>query len=570
MNRKQRRANSPKNSTLDADPFRDLYNTGLDSYNALDLIGAAAIFKQILGLNPRHADSLHMLGVISLQGGHYETAIGLITEALKIENHPYFHNNLGAAYKYLNRLEEAMTHFQQAVTLEPGFADATNNLASALKAKGKLKQAVDYYRRAVELDPHNAAFYGNYMLAMIYTDFVTGETLAAAARQFGERIADPLMPAVPPRRNADPERRLRIGYISPDFRQHSVSYFFEPLLERHDKSRFEIFAYSCALADDAVTARLKTKFDHWRNITLVDDDAAARMIEDDRIDILIDLAGHTSNNRLLVLARKPAPVQATWLGFPATTGMRAIDYRITDRYADPEGMTEHLGVEKPWRLPNLFFCYKPRENSPDVIDHPPFEDNGYITFGFVNYIRVSNASLKAWGRIMERVPDSRLLLEIPGVDDPGYRKEVEKRLRANGLPVDRVILEPWRKENQYVLYNRMDIALDPFPANGGTTSMDTMWMGVPMITKEGDQFLSRLGTSILSNAGLGALIAKDEDDYVRRAVDLAQDRDRLRKLRHNMRDRVLKTPLMDSKAFARDMEDAYRGMWRIWCAAQEG
>ena len=315
--------------------------------------------------------------------------------------------------------------------------------------------------------------------------------------------------------------------------------------------------------------RLKESVDHWHNIRPLDDDAAADLIEADGIDILIDLSGHTRANRLLVFARKPAPIQVTWLGFSATTGMRAMDYRITDVYAEPVGMTEHLNVETLWRLPRIFCCYQGSDHGPAVIDHPPKDDNGYVTFGcFNNYAKLTDPVLALWARIMARLPDARLMLEIFGLESEKFRAEVEARLTGFGLPLDRLILMPRSAANQFVLYNKVDIALDPFPSNGGTTSLDTLWMGVPFVTLAGDRFSSRMGVSILSNAGLAELIAADEDQYVELAVALATDDARLRSVRHNLRERVEKSPLMDQALSARDMADAYRGMWKIWCEQQ--
>jgi predicted O-linked N-acetylglucosamine transferase (SPINDLY family) len=323
------------------------------------------------------------------------------------------------------------------------------------------------------------------------------------------------------------------------------------------------------LRGDEVTERLKQEFDHWRDIRHMNDDAAADLIEVDGIDILVDLAGHTGGNRLLVFARKPAPVQVTWLGHPATTGMNAIDYRITDTYAEPPGMTEHLNVETLWRLPGQFCCYQAHKNSPAVIDHPPCDDNGYVTFGcFNNFAKVTDPVLQTWARILHRVNDARLLLEITGIDNPTFLKETNQRLIKIGLPLDRVTLELRRKANQFVLYNRIDIALDPFPCSGGTTSMDTLWMGVPFVTLAGEHFVSRMGVSVLTNAGLPELVAEDTDRYVDIAVRLAQDRLLLRETRQGLREKTANSPVMDAAGFARNMESAYMGMWHIWCGKQ--
>jgi protein O-GlcNAc transferase len=346
-----------------------------------------------------------------------------------------------------------------------------------------------------------------------------------------------------------------------------VHYFFEPLLSLRDLGQFEIFVYSNTEMEDEVTERIKEKCDHWRDIRILNDDAVADLIERDRIDILMDISGHTGGNRLMVFARKPAPIQVTWLAYPATTGMQAVDYRITDSYAEPPGMTEQYNVEKLWRLPEIFCCYQPHENSPPVIDNPPFEDNGYITFGcFNNFAKVTDPVLETWAKIMAQVPNSRLMLEIPGINLPAFRANVEERLKRHGIPLERTVLERRIKSNQFVLYNEIDIALDPFPCVGGTTSMDTLWMGVPFVTLAGKHFGSRMGVTILTNAGLKELIAESSEEYIEIAVDLATDRARLETLRHNLREKVSDSPLMNQQAFTKNMENAYREMWRIYCS----
>ena len=260
------------------------------------------------------------------------------------------------------------------------------------------------------------------------------QELAATAREFGKTLADPFMRSRPMIRDRDINRKLRVGYVSPDFREHAVNYFFEFLLKWHDREQVEIFAYSSAVLEDNTTARLKPKFDCWRNMRALSDDRAADLIEADKIDVLVDLAGHTADNRLMVFARKPAPVQITWLGYPATTGMKAMDYRISDHFAEPEGMTEHLNAETLWRLPETFCCYNGHENSPAVIDHPPFEDNGYITFGcFNNFSKVTDFVLNAWAQIMAQVQNSRLLLEITGLEGRQFRASIEERLKRAWL-----------------------------------------------------------------------------------------------------------------------------------------
>jgi predicted O-linked N-acetylglucosamine transferase (SPINDLY family) len=409
--------------------------------------------------------------------------------------------------------------------------------------------------------------HNNLIMLLGYSAEVPHQALVDQARQFNDDVAAPVLRRRKFANTPDPERRLRIGYVSADFRTHAVNYFFEPLIRHHRKEHFEFFAYANMHAEDEVTARLKPRFDRWRDICALSDDAAADLIEADGIDILVDMSGHTAGNRLMIFARKPAPVQATWLGFTTTTGVQAIDYRITDACADPPGMTEHLNTETLWRLPAAFCCYQPRAGIAGPIDHPPRDDNGYTTFGcFNNFTKMTDGALKCWAEILARVADARLLLEIVGIDSEPFRRETEARLVRLGLPLDRVVLEPRKPSNQYVLYNRIDIALDPFPFNGGATTMDALWMGVPVITLAGEYFTARMGVTILTNAGLPEMIADDEAAYVALATGLATDPSRLRAVRHGLRQKVKDSRMMDHAALAADMETAYRGMWQAWCA----
>jgi predicted O-linked N-acetylglucosamine transferase (SPINDLY family) len=529
---------------------------------------ALEAFGRSAALSP-NAEVHCQIGSIFFTQGKFDDAYKHFKTAIAYNpNHVVTLNNFGLFYTHVGMYEEAMESFDRALALVPGYAPAINNRAVLYKTAGQVEKAIAFYKEGLKAYPGNILMHSNLMFAMVYAAHVAPEELTAAARTFGQTVADPLRRQRPFLNGREPERRLRIGYVSPDFRRHAVNYFFEPLLKHHDRRKFEIFGYSNTQPEDAVTERLKKEFDHWRDIRAKSDDQAADVIEADKIDILIDLTGHTDKNRLLVFARKPAPVQVTWLGFPATTGMRAMDYRLSDSYAEPPGLTEHLNVETLWRLPRIFCCYAGHESNPAVAGHPPFEDNGYITFGcFNNFTKVTDDVLRSWGKIIGQVKDSRLLLEIGGLKSDKYRAQVEERLRAAGIPLERVTLEPRRPENQFVLYNKIDIALDPFPCVGGTTSMDSLWMGVPFVTLAGKHFASRMGVSILTNAGLPELIAEDVGAYVAKITALANDRDRLRALRHGLREKVAAGPLMDQAAFAKDMEDAYRGMWRKWCEA---
>jgi len=291
----------------------------------------------------------------------------------------------------------------------------------------------------------------------------------------------------------------------------------------------------------------------------------------DGIDILVDLSGHTAANRLLVFARRAAPVQFGWLGHPATTGVSQMDYLLTNRYSEPEGMTEHLSTETLWRMPESYCVYRPGLNSPAVAEQAPCETRGYVTFGcFNNLAKVTEDVIRVWSRILVAVPDSRLMLEWTTFSAPAIADQFAARFAPYGVSRERLELVPRRKENQYRLYNEIDCALDPFPCNGGTTGFDTVWMGVPYVTLAGRHLMSRMGVMILSNVGLSHLIAQTEGEYVALAARLATDRDYLMAQRANLRERMQGSPLMDAARFTRHFEAALRGMWQRWCAQQEG
>jgi protein O-GlcNAc transferase len=532
-----------------------------------DLEAAIGQFNAVIAGGVNTVKAHNNLGALLFDIGRKSEAIAHLVEALR--ERPDFaeaHNNLGNALLDEGRLDEAAVHYREAIRHKPDMAPAWSNLGGALKAQGKIPEAIENYQTAIRLNPMFIDAHSNLIMLLGYSAEVPHQILVNQARQFDRDIAASLLRRREFTNVPDPDRRLRIGYVSGDFRGHAVSYFLEPLVHHQQNAAFEFFAYANMHVEDAVTARLRGGFDHWRNIVSMGDDAVADLIEADGIDILIDLSGHMAANRLLVFARKPAPIQATWLGFTTTTGVSAIDYRITDPYVDPPGMTEHLNTETLWRLPATFCCYQPRAGIADPIDHPPRDDNGFTTFGcFNNFTKVSDRTLKRWAEILERVPDARLLLEIVGIDSEGFRRETEARLEQLELPLERVILEPRRRSNQYVLYNKVDIALDPFPFNGGTTTLDALWMTVPVISVAGEHFTARMGVTILNNVGLPELIADDEAAYVDLAVGLAGDWSRLRAIRGSLRQKMNASRMMDFAAFARDMEAAYRAMWRKWC-----
>ncbi|HMD55082.1 MAG TPA: hypothetical protein VKJ65_11085, partial [Phycisphaerae bacterium] len=358
------------------------------------------------------------------------------------------------------------------------------------------------------------------------------------------------------------------GYVSGDFREHSVTYFLQGLFAAHDPGQVEIFCYADLRNSDHVTSRLKSFVHHWQNITGKSDSDVAEIIRRDGIDILLDLAGHTADNRLLAFARKPAPVQVTYLGYPGTTGLGTVDYRFTDAYADPPGQDDKFYSEKLLRLNNTFLCYEPPDVAPPVGPLPALKRSGAIIFGCLNMLPKINAKVvELWAQILKQTPESRMLLKNASLSDLSAREHLLQLFTNCGIGPDRLELHGWMASSKehLQLYNQIDLALDTFPYNGTTTTCEALWMGVPVVTLAGHVHMSRVGVSLLSNAGLPELIAQTPEEYVQIAVKLAGDLPKLNELRGTMRQRMQKSPLMDSRRFAHNVEEAYRNMWRNWC-----
>jgi predicted O-linked N-acetylglucosamine transferase (SPINDLY family) len=431
---------------------------------------------------------------------------------------------------------------------------------------GRLDEARAAYERALALKPDYADVRSSVLMLLNYDPAQTPESLLAAHRAYAAAL--PPLPAPAPHPNArDPERPLRIGYVSADFCAHPVGGFVRPVLAAHDPERVVVHAYSGRLVEDAVTTEIRGHAAAWRSTVGVDDAALDAQIRADGIDILVDLAGHTAGNRLSAFARKPAPIQVTWLGYPATTGLPAIDHRLSDAFADPPGAEAH-GVEALVRLPGGFHCYVPAEAAPDVAP-PPARAQGHVTFGsFNNLSKVNDRVIAAWARVLAAVPHSRMLVKARPLADPDTRARYQALFAQAGVASERVSLiataESWR--DHMGQYGQVDVALDTFPYNGTTTTCDALWMGVPVIALRGDRHAGRVGVSLLSHIGLPELVAASLDDYVAAAAALAADPDRLATLRAGLRRRLIASPIGDPQRFTRALEDAYRALWRAWCA----
>ncbi len=575
-------------------------NLGNALYGQGRLDEAIAAYRQAIAIEPNFAKARNNLGTVLRDKGRLDEAIAACREAIALQpNYPEAHSNLGNALHDRRLLDEAIAAHLQAITLHPDFPEAYCNLGAALRDAGQLDEAITACRHAIALKPEYPEAYGtlasvlkdqgqideaiagfqkaialkpdfpaaqsSLLLTLNYHPDFAASAVTEEHRRWSRQHAEPLTQFIQMHRNdRTHDRRLRIGYVSPDLRAHPVGRFLLPLLAHHDHDRFEVFGYAHVPVPDAMTARLRSHADAWRSLVGLSDAEAAGLIREDEIDILVDLAGHTANHRLLVFARRPAPVQVTWLGYPNTTGLAAIDFRLTDPCADPMEPQSTDDFEELIRVAPCAWCFDPGP-SPPVARRL----NGPVTFGsFNNWAKVSDPMLRLWGRILAAVPDSRLLLKSAGTGSTRVRQRVRQVMEESGIAPERLELRGHEADHlgHLALYERMDIALDTYPYHGTTTTCEALWMGVPVVTLAGHHHAARVGVSLLTNAGLPEFVAETPDDYFRLAVTLASDLPRLAHLRATMRDRLERSPLMDAPRFARDIEAAYREMWRQWCA----
>lgn len=535
---------------------------------------AAALYRRMLAQDGTAADLWNNFGVVLADLRRPEESAAALRIALALRpdyDKPWV--GRGSSAYGANRLDEAVRSWGRAIALNPRQDSGIwFNLGVARQMRGEAEAAAPCFDQAERLAPTDPLIASQRLLCLNYLD-LSGERLLAEHRRFDERFGQ-RSPAAPHTNRPDPEKRLRIGYLSVEFREHLGAYFLPPLFEAADRGRFEIVCYSI-LPDshaDAYTARFKAQADGWRTVGHLDDEALAAQIRADGIDILIDLAGHSGLNRLPMLARRPAPVQVTWLGYPNGTGMQSVDYRIVDPISDPVGPTDAHAAEMLVRLPAPFLCFRPPVSAPPVVPLPAGA-TGAVTFGSFNKLsKITDGTVALWAEVLRRVPDSRLLLKDRPLSDPGTADMVRARFAAAGIDPARLDLVGFIKDaaGHLAAYNRIDIALDPHPYNGTITTCDTLWMGAPLVTLAGGRHAARVGASLMAAVGLPELIATGPDRYAAIAADLAGDLTRLMRLRMGMRDRLRASALCDEGRFMRNLETAYRMMWQRWCNEAAG
>ncbi len=527
-------------------------------------VGAAIeALREALRLKPADTEIATNLGALLVTGRNVDEGIALLRRAIADDpTDAVAFTRLAHALFQIGQLGESIAAAQAALRIDPDHADAHSALAISLGNQGHIVEASTEFERVLALEPDNATAFSNLLFLGNYDADLPLEALAERHRGYGRRFEREAAVARSAALARDAGRRLRIGYVSPDFRQHSVSYFAGSLLAAHDRSAVEVIGYANVQQPDATTDRMRSQADGWRSIYGLTDAAAAERVMADRIDILVDLAGHTAGNRLGLFARRPAPIQATCIGYPNSTGLACMDYRLVDAITDPPGDGDALYTERLVRLPRCFLAYQPPPDAPAVAARAG--STGPVTFGSFNTLPKINAgTVAAWAAILDRVRHSRMLIKAPSLADAGTRVALEAMFARHGIAASRLELVGAleKRGDHLALYNRIDLGLDCFPYNGTTTTCEAMWMGVPVVTFRGDRHAGRVGASLLHAVGLDALVAESVEGFVDRACALAAEPTRLAALKQGLRARMAASPLCDSEALARAVETAYREMW---------
>lgn len=549
--------------------FAEAWNNLAEVHLALEeFTAAAACYRRLCQLQADSVDAHFKLGyALSVAGVASEASAAFRRVVTLAPTHYEGYNNLGYALQELGHLTDAASAFTEAIRLRPDYAEAHGNLANILTRQGQVALALKHLRLATSQKPDSSRLHSNLLLTLHYEDTLDPAELLRQHRHWAAtHAACRPSPIKKTAHRPVPSRALKIGYVSSDLRDHVVARFLLPLLRNHNREEFEVYCYSNTRVVDALTGELRKNANGWRDTAGMPDRAVAAAIRHDEIDLLVDLSGHTAGNRLLVFAEKPAPIQLSWLGYPDTTGLDSIDYRITDLLADPPGRTEMFHTERLLRLPRTAWCY------PDITSPPvapaPFLRHGHITFGcFSNLAKINERLIRLWAEILRRVPRAKLVLKELAFANPSVCARYLTLFGNYGVDSSRLLLLPRDPNYQTHLsrYAEIDLALDSFPYHGTTTTCETLWMGVPLVTLAGHTHISRVGVSMLSNVELPQLISWTEDEYIERATTWAADEAGLLRLRSTLRDKMKSSPLMDGVGFARDMEYQYRAIWQTWC-----
>jgi protein O-GlcNAc transferase len=543
------------------------YNCGVALERQRNVEEAIHCFRQAMQRDPNLAEVCNNLGTALTAQKKVEEGIGYLKEALRLKpNYAEAFNNLGIALDQQRKTDEALRNYRRAIELKPDFAEAHNNLGSLLLGQGQLDDALASFRHALCLQPDLATAQSNLLFCLNYHPEADPDDVFAEHCRWGKRC-EAAASRLPFINDPRPERRLRVGYVSPDFRQHALARYFEPVLAHHDPEQVEVFCYAEVPFADAFTNRLQKLAHGWRRTSPLTDAQLGACIRDDRIDILVDLAGHTGNSRLRVFASKPAPVQATWLGYLNTTGLTTVDYRLTDAVLDPPGQPVR-DTEELVRLPGGMCCFGPPEDAPPVMPLPALQ-RGYLTFGSLhNLFKLNAGVIDLWSRVLQALPTARLLMFRDSLTEAA-QKHLREQFAQHGIADERLDLRQGSSAPGYLaIYGEIDMSLDVFPWAGGVTTCESLWMGVPVVSLCGVRPASRNAAAILSRVGMSAWAVETPGQYVALAARQAAELHQLAILRTQLRDRM-RTTLCDAHRFTRELEEAFRTMWRRWCANRQ-
>jgi protein O-GlcNAc transferase len=595
-----RRGRAPTNSPLQAQVDAAALAHALELQKQARHDEAAAACRILLAREPLNTDALSLLAAaMCSRGDAREGSLHLRRVAELMPNSADAHLSLATVLAALGETDDSISHYRRALQLRPGAAEAWRDLAgllqglrrydeaeaccrSALQAgirsaalsrtlaqalfeQGRVDESIAEARASLSLDPGVAATHSDLVRMLNYIEAADPVSVWREHHAWDQRHARALALAAPAHGNTpDPARRLRVGYVSPYFRKHAMNFFFESTVKHHDRGNFDIVLYADVARPDDYSKRLQDFGAAWRRTVGMSDAELADAVREDAIDILVDLSGHTPHNRLLAFARRPAPVQVTWNGYPNTTGMSAMDYRITDAWCDPPGTTEHLHSETLVRLPAVFMTWQPPQGAPQP-GKPPALEAGHVTYGsFNSCFKITPAVAALWSRVLDHVPGSRLLMLT--IDSGVAEQRIRDLFARNGIAPERLEILPRIPHESFLeAHCRADIALDPFPYHGTTTTCFSLWMGLPVVVRSGTVHASRVGVSLLNSIGLPELVAASEDEYINIASRLASDIPGLARLRATLRERMLNSPLTDGREGARALERAYRTMWEDWC-----
>lgn len=535
--------------------IKALFTLGLINFTLKEYSIAFKHIKKSYDISNDHKIKIQ-LGVVQHRLGRYKEAQKIYEEILDKEpDNISILNNLCAIKLLFGKLSEAKDLAKKTISIKPSYIDPYINLGNILKDSGNINEAIEVYEKALTIDPQNKVALSNLLLAIHYStksnDYIYNKHLEWDNTQndLNENY------------NISIKQKINIGYISGDFRKHSVSYFIEPILANHDKNIFNIFCYSDVINPDPVTIKLKHYSDTWRPIYKLNNKELRTIIKKDNIDILIDLSGHTASTRLELFAHRSAPIQITYCGYPDTTGLSNMDYRITDNIADPEG-SDKFYTEKLIRMKKCFLCYRPAKDTPKIIPTPAIE-NGYITFGSFNHLsKLSDETIELWSKLLIKNKNFHLILKAKQFTDEKVKDTIINKFVKHGVAFNNIklISHVSGHKEHLACYNQIDIALDPFPYNGTTTTCEALWMGVPVISLYGYNHAGRVGGSLLTNIGLKSLVTKDEESFIKTALFLSDDINRLNSLRMGLRQTLINSPLCDAKNFANELEEVFKSL----------